>query len=268
MPRVFIEFVDGGSLLEDPGRPPDSTEAILDVAIQFAWGLHFAHERGLVHRDVKPAQCPATSDGSPKVTDFGLARARRSSAHLPAVEGASVVTRGRGGTPAYMSPEQFGGGTLNRKTAVWSWALCVLEMFCGERTWKTSRQASEALRAFRAEPEALVSSVRMPDAVADLLQRCFAEDLDLRPRTLSEAAAVLREAYAQAAGRPTRPQPRAGVETADSLNNRAASLLDLDREKEAEGSDERSRPLSAAPGIDRQPALPRLEPGRRSATTR
>ena len=210
LPRVFIEYVDGGSLLEaiQEGRF-DTTESILDAAIQCAWGLHFAHERGLVHRDVKPANLLLTAFGTVKVTDFGLAGARRSSVHLPAAEGASVVTRGSGGTPAYMSPEQFGGGTLNRRTDVWSWALCVLEMFCGERTWKTGRQASEALRAFRAEPEALVSSVRMPDAVADLLQRCFAENLDARPRTLSEAAAVLREAYAQAAGRPyARPEPR------------------------------------------------------------
>ncbi len=236
LPRVFIEYVDGGSLLDaiQDGRC-DTTEAVLDAAIQCAWGLHFAHERGLVHRDVKPANLLLTADGTVKVTDFGLAGARRSSVHLPAAEGASVVTRGSGGTPAYMSPEQFGGGTLNRRTDVWSWALCVLEMFCGERTWKTGRQASEALRAFRAEPDALVRSVRMPDAVADLLQRCFAENLDARPRTLSEAAAVLREAYAQVAGRPyARPEPKAGVETADSLNNRAASLLDLDRETEAE----------------------------------
>jgi hypothetical protein len=77
-------------------------------------------------------------------------------------------------------------------------------MFCGERTWKTGQKASEALGTFRAEPEALARSVPMPDAVADPLQRCFAENPDARPRTLSEAAAVLREVYAQVAGRPYR----------------------------------------------------------------
>lgn len=236
LPRVFIEYVDGGSLLDAiaEGRF-ETTEAVLDLAIQGAWGLHFAHERGLVHRDIKPANLLLTADGTLKVTDFGLAGARRWDSRLPAAEGASVVTRGSGGTPAYMSPEQSGGETLNRRTDVWSWALCVLEMFCGERTWKAGREAPEVLRAFRGDPGALARSIPMPDAVADLLQRCFAEDKDARPRTLSEAAAVLCEAYAQVAGRPyARPEPRAGVETADSLNNRAASLLDLGREAEAE----------------------------------
>ena len=236
LPRVFIEYVDGGSLHEAIREHRlETTESMLDVAIQCAWGLHFAHERGLVHRDVKPANLLLTTEGTVKVTDFGLAGARLWNAQLPAAEGASVVTRGSGGTPAYMSPEQSEGRPLNRRTDLWSWALSVLEMFRGGRTWKEGRTAAAALRALRDEPAALVGPGRMPDAVADLLGRCFAGDPEARPRTLSEAAAALREAYAQVAGRPyARPEPRAGVETADSLNNRAASLLDLGREAEAE----------------------------------
>jgi len=69
LPRVVIEYVDGGSLLEviQDGRF-DTTESILDAAIQCAWGLHFAHERGLVHRDVKPANLLLTADGPVKGT--------------------------------------------------------------------------------------------------------------------------------------------------------------------------------------------------------
>ncbi len=75
IPLVFAEYVDGGSLHDAiRARRLDSAEAILDVAIQLAWGLHYAHEQGLVHRDVKPANVMLTSDGLAKVTDFGLAR--------------------------------------------------------------------------------------------------------------------------------------------------------------------------------------------------
>ena len=136
-PRVFAEFVDGGSLADAirAGRL-QTLEAILDTAIQFAWGLHDAHEQGLVHKDVKPGNVMITTDGVVKVTDFGLASARVAS--VAAAAGASGDTTamapgGGGGTPAYMSPEQWGGRPLSRRTDLWSWALAVLEMFLGQR---------------------------------------------------------------------------------------------------------------------------------------
>jgi WD40 repeat protein/serine/threonine protein kinase len=244
LPRVFIEYVDGGSLHDaiHDGRLA-TTESMLDVAIQSAWGLHYAHERGLVHRDVKPANLLLTVEGTVKVTDFGLAGARLTEGALgdgtglglSGPEGSSIVTRGSGGTPAYMSPEQAEGQPLTRRTDLWSWALCVLEMFNGGRTWRNGTDAPAALRAYRDEPGALVGPGRLPDAVSDLLVRCFAEDPERRPRTLLDAASGLRGVYAEVAGRPyVRAEPRGGVETADSLNNRAVSLLDLGREKEAE----------------------------------
>jgi serine/threonine protein kinase len=83
IPRVFAEYVEGGSLKDwissgkiYEGGPKKALERILDVAIQFAWGLHYAHEQGLVHQDVKPANVMMTNDGTAKVTDFGLAKAR------------------------------------------------------------------------------------------------------------------------------------------------------------------------------------------------
>src|SRR5206468_8421393 len=143
-PRLFVEYVDGGSLHDWIRQKRLRTlDRVLDVAIQFAWGLHYAHEQGLVHLDVKPANVMITSDGVAKVTDFGLARARRLR-HLslaaptgPARSGETLSVEGAGGgTPAYMSPEQSGGHTLTRRADLWSWALSVLEMFAGQRTWE------------------------------------------------------------------------------------------------------------------------------------
>src|SRR6185503_4715365 len=82
IPRVFAEYVEGGSLADwiesrklYEGGPEESLKRILDIAIQFAWGLHYTHEQGLIHRDVKPANVMLTSSGTVKVTDFGLSRA-------------------------------------------------------------------------------------------------------------------------------------------------------------------------------------------------
>lgn len=82
IPRVFAEYVAGGSLEQwirsgrlYEGGPEQALERILDIAIQLAWGLHYAHEQGLIHQDVKPANVMMTPEGLAKVTEFGLAKA-------------------------------------------------------------------------------------------------------------------------------------------------------------------------------------------------
>ena len=239
VPRVFAEYVDGGSLHEAVARRRlTQLDRLLDVAIQFAWGLHYAHEQGLIHRDVKPANVLLSSDGLVKVTDFGLARARPlgGPAGTASPGQTLVVAGGGGGTPAYMSPEQSAGRTLTRRTDLWSWALAVLEMFQGGRTWEYGVAGAEALRVFLETGGKAVGLPAMPPEVAELLKRCLREEPDERPHTLWEAAAALYAPYEAATSCPyPRPEPVAGRDTADSLNNRAVSLLDLGRHADAEG---------------------------------
>jgi WD40 repeat protein/serine/threonine protein kinase len=242
LPVVFAEFVNGGSLhgwIRDESRL-GTLEAILDVAIQFAWGLHYAHEQGLVHLDVKPANVMLTSEGLVKVTDFGLARARPSG--VGGLAGAAAggdagqtltVDGALGGTPAYISPEQAEGGTLTRRADLWSWALSVLEMFEGERFWEYGPAAPEALEGYL-QGERIAERPMMPEPVVELLRTCFRKEPDARPHTLADAAESLGKVYESVAGRPyPRRMPRTGHGTPDSLNNRAVSLLDLGREAEA-----------------------------------
>ena len=151
IPRVFAEYVDGGSLLQAiREKRLTTTAAALDVAIQFAWGLDYSHEQGLVHRDVKPANVMLTADGLAKVTDFGLAGARVAAAARGATGDLTTAAPGGGGaTPAYMSPEQSSGVPLTRRTDVWSFAVSVLEMFLGRREWVARarcRKAAEDLK--------------------------------------------------------------------------------------------------------------------------
>ena len=238
IPLVFAEYVDGGSLHDAiRARRLDSAEAILDVAIQFAWGLHHAHEQGLVHRDVKPANVMLTSDGLAKVTDFGLARARSVRIQAPAGVRAGqsmTVEGGGGGTPAYLSPEQAAGHALDRRSDLWGFGLSVLEAFLGGRTWEFGLAAPAVLDAYRRDGLSARGRPAMPEPVAYLLARCFQERPEDRPHDLVEVAGGLRAAWEQLAGRPyPRREARGGRGSADALNNRAVSLVDLGRAAEA-----------------------------------
>ena len=223
IPRVFAELVEGGSLADwIEQRKITSVEQALDIAIQFAWGLAYAHEQGLVHRDVKPANVLITPDGTAKVTDFGLAKA------------------GKGMTPAYASPEQaeaqLKNVELTLQSDIWSWALSVLEMFAGRPFWaraempdyawgQTALQALEHYLSGELEDAAISE---MPAGLADLLKECFQKDPAVRPASMDVIAERLIKMYAAETGQPyPREKPSAVDLRADSLNNKALSLLDL-----------------------------------------
>src|SRR5262249_17857278 len=127
---IFSEFVDGGSLatwIRD--RKLTVLPQILDVAIQTAWALQAAHDAGVIHLDVKPANVLLTQDRVAKITDFGLARTRSITSTVATGPGNTILVSGRGMTPAYCSPEQAEAKPLGRPSDIWSWAVLVLEMF-------------------------------------------------------------------------------------------------------------------------------------------
>ena len=244
IPRVFAEYVEGGSLKDwidsrrlYEGGSHEALKRILDIAIQMAWGLHYAHEQGLIHQDVKPANVLMMADGTAKITDFGLAKAR-------AAAGESVVTgAGRtifvsvgGMTPAYCSPEQANNKPLSRKTDIWSWALSVIEMFTGEVCWQSGIAAPDVLKRFR---ELQTKDAEMipepPPELLELLSQCFAVEPGERPENFHIVANSVKRIYKILAGeRYARDLPEAVACSADALNNWAVSMLDLGRESEAD----------------------------------
>ncbi|MFF2324878.1 MULTISPECIES: WD40 repeat domain-containing serine/threonine protein kinase [unclassified Streptomyces] len=244
VPRVFAEWVDGGDLAEAvaggrlyEGGSRAALARVLDVAVQTAWGLQHAHDTGLVHQDVKPANVMLEPDGIAKVTDFGLAGAR-----APDADGttASGVTFG-GMTRPYCSPEQALAAAGRREirltpaTDVWSWALTVLEMFTGRRPTDYGQAAAEALDGLMAGGPEDPRVPPLPPAVAGLLRQCFMTAVTARPSRLDEVAGVLSEVYGDVLGTPyPRPVPEAAALLADGLSNQALSLLDLGRTEEAE----------------------------------
>ena len=249
IPRIFMEYASRGSLQEAieqgwlyRGAPAEVLKNILDFSIQFGWGLHYSHEKGLVHQDVKPANVLISADGLAKVTDFGIAQARASSrpggagpVDLEANQGArSILVDTVGLTPAYCSPEQADARPVSRRTDIWSWAVTVMEMFTGRKTWKTGPAAKEGLREYLSSGATHSVIPPMPPAVAGLLERCFAEKPEDRPRDMRLVCNELIEIYQRVSGQAyPRAEPKMDTALADTLNNRAVSMADIGREADA-----------------------------------
>ena len=232
IPRIFAEFVEGGTLSEwirsgrlYLGSAEAGMERILDIAIQVAWGLHFSHQKGLVHQDVKPGNVLMTPDGTAKVSDFGLASARLA-AHEGTVTtrkvGQSILVEGAGFlTPEYASPEQFAGQPLSTASDAWSWAALVLEMLKGECDWDDGRAVPFVLQEFYQEKI-------QTDPLAQLLHQCLVVPVKQRSSSLLAQAEALIRIHETLTGE-TYPRSYTGESqgSSDALNNKGASLLDL-----------------------------------------
>ncbi|MCU7940172.1 MAG: protein kinase [gamma proteobacterium symbiont of Bathyaustriella thionipta] len=242
IPQIFSEYVDGGDLkqliasqkLYQDGEH-NALLKVLDISIQFAWGLDYAHEQGLIHQDIKPANIMITSDNVIKVTDFGLAKAGLMADISDQNNKQTIIIDGMGMTPAYASPEQLAGGRLTRRTDLWSWAVCVLEMLLGYCSWESGTIAPAILEAYKdklLDDKPAISSI--PETLFKLLEQCFQEIESARPVSLSRVADSLLDIYHNESGDEyPKVQPQEGSGTASSLNNQAISLIDLGKEAEA-----------------------------------
>ena len=250
IPRLFAEFVPDGSLREwiidgrlyDGGRDA-ALLRILNIAIQFAWGLEHAHRQARLHLDVKPANVMMSGETA-KVSDFGLSQTAMSGGQDESDDD-SYVTIGM--TPGYCSPEQYRAVQLIKQqqfddipkmtvqTDMWSWAVSILAMFCGGPPCNKQggQNARSVFQEFLKRPPS-ERQPAMPEAVVELLMHCFGEDPALRPASMEQVADTLTKIYHDVAGTNfPRSKPINATWTPDSMNNRAASLLDLNKPAEA-----------------------------------
>jgi serine/threonine protein kinase len=180
-----------------------------------AAGLAYAHSRGLVHRDVKPANVMFTSDGRTVVTDFGIARM---------LGGTQLTATGVGiGTPEYMSPEQGQGGALDARSDVYSLGALAYELLTGRLPFTGDTPFAVVLKHVRDPlPPATAANPALPAAVDGVLAKAMAKDPAARYPSVTELADALGNAVGLRAGvtLPTvrtspKPAPRPSPTTHD-----------------------------------------------------
>jgi len=197
---IVFEHVDGENLKElvlRTGRLP--VRRALELGLAVADGLAFAHDHGLVHRDVKPQNVLLSNEGEVKVTDFGIAR----SLH---VEHGVTQTGTVLGTGEYLAPEQAGGRPVSPATDVYSLGVVLWELLAGEVPFVGENFVAVALRHVNEPPPSLRE--RRPDVSPRLdaaVERALAKDPARRFPSMAAFAQELRACLAEAEGEA--PQP-------------------------------------------------------------
>jgi serine/threonine-protein kinase len=171
---------------------------MLRILRQAAGALDYAHSKGIVHRDVKPANIMTDEDGSVKITDFGIARI---------IEGAHATeTKSVAGTPNYMSPEQVQGLTVDGKSDQFSLAVIAYEILTGERPFIGEHLGTIVFRIVGEEPApAHVLNSTLTDHIDQVLRKGLAKKPEDRYPNCSNFVGALELACAESRGWKTLP---------------------------------------------------------------
>ncbi len=185
--RCFIamEYLEGGSLQSRLKGRDLSIKQILELAIQIGEGLHAAHDRGVVHRDIKPDNIVLTESGLPKIMDFGLAK----------LKGATKVTK-KGttlGTLQYMSPEQASGQEVDHRSDIFSFGVILYEMIAGRLPFRGETEASIINSVLNDTPEPLTRyKAEVPEGVQRVVDRALEKDAGERYQHADDMVAELK----------------------------------------------------------------------------
>jgi tetratricopeptide (TPR) repeat protein len=187
LPYYTMPFVEGESLRERlRTRAALPIAEAVSVLRDVARALAYAHERGIVHRDIKPDNV-LLSGGAAVVTDFGIAKAI--SASRTGSGGATLTQLGTSiGTPAYISPEQAAGDPdIDYRADIYSFGCMAYELLAGQPPF-ANRTPQRLMAAHMAEKPRHVSELRLdaPPALAAMVMRCLEKDANLRPQSALE----------------------------------------------------------------------------------
>jgi serine/threonine protein kinase len=220
--HIVMEYMPGGSLRDLLRRSPRlPLGRALQIALEVADALARAHHLGVVHRDLKPENVLLAADGTPRLSDFGLARGVESS-----ITHSGVVL----GTLAYVSPEALSEGEVDARADLWALGVILFEMLSGERPFAGGSAAALLSAILYREPHRLTELCpNVPAPLLDLLRRLLQKDPLHRVRSArqlgaeleaiaGDVSAALRQQDRQpAAGEPASAAGPAGVEAAERL---------------------------------------------------
>jgi len=190
VPFLVLEWITGKALTDPSLSHPFTAEEFLHIALPVAHALGSAHDRGIIHRDVKPSNVLISDEGQIKVVDFGLAKFRNFDLDV-------VLTAGTVGTVAYMSPEQASGAHFGPPSDVFSFGILAYELLTGGRPFKGNGPGA-VLSAIMSGLHTPLQEMRkdLPGQLVAVVERCLQPDPGGRFQNGRELAGALRSVAA------------------------------------------------------------------------
>jgi hypothetical protein len=178
---LVLEYVPGPTLSQRLRSGPLPMGEALCIASRVAEALEAAHGRGIIHRDLKPANIKITPEDTVKVLDFGLAKAFEPPSSPAAGDGESTATLVTAahtavGTPAYMSPEQAQGKSVDRRSDIWAFGCVLYELLTRARAFAGDTASDQLASVLARQPEWDALPRDLDPRVTRLLRRCLEKD--------------------------------------------------------------------------------------------
>ncbi len=196
---LVMEFVDGEELTAFIARGPMPAADAVAIVSQIAAGLEAAHDQGIVHRELKPANVKVRADGTVKILDFGLAKALGpdgADSAPEAMNSPTLTARATAmgviiGTAAYMAPEQAKGKPVDRRADIWAFGVVFYELLTGTRAFDGEDVSTTLAAVLMKDPAWSALPASTPETIKTLIHRCLERDPKLRLRDIGEARILL-----------------------------------------------------------------------------
>ena len=246
---LVLELIVGETLEQRLRKGAIPVPEALDIARQIAEALEAAHDAGIIHRDVKPANVLLTGKGGVKVLDFGIAKSTTVEANAELTEQATSLTVDGTlmGTPPYMAPEQIRGEEADKRADIWSFGCVLYETLTGKRAFDRETVADTLAAIIERNPDYDTLPPDVPPSIRQLVRRCLEKDQRDRLRDIGDARIEIKQALAMPPAndtyRKTYEPPGMGAEAARVLRQEERR-----RQKEIEGY-KRGGLITAAAGI-------------------